>query len=159
MEESAKAISTSNWTHNGVELLSREQFPPKAIGFLYRITHIPSGKWYIGRKAIERTKTTQSKGVKKKSKVESDWKDYWSSSDMLQEWVQEEGADAFKREILVFCETKAAMSYGEECLLYMSGALFDVKCLNMNIRAKIFKSWFKNKETDLHARIVRSLAP
>lgn len=130
---------TTEWTYNGSIVT---ELPKGTIGFLYKITHIPTGKWYIGRKQGYKTKTTQSKGVKKKTAVENDWRDYWSSSDDLKAFVVEKGEKEFVREILLFVTSKAAMTYSEEYLLYASGALFDNKCFNNNIRAKIFRTWF-----------------
>jgi predicted PolB exonuclease-like 3'-5' exonuclease len=140
---------TSEWTYQGKIIT---ELPPKVIGFLYKITHIPTGKWYIGRKLGTKTKTTQSKGVKKKEQVSSDWKTYWSSSDELKALVSEKGENEFKREILLFCETKASMTYSEEYLLYISGALFDANCFNNNIRAKIYRKWFM-KTPNLHNQL------
>ena len=50
---------------------------------------------------------------KRRSKVESDWKDYWGSSDHLQQDVQELGEDKFTREILYYCESRGIASYLE----------------------------------------------
>lgn len=122
--------------------LDDKDIPAKSIGFLYRITHLPSGRYYLGRKMLEKSKTTQSKGIKKKSKVASDWKDYWSSSEEVKALVAEKGEQEFKREILIFCPTKACLTAGEEYTLHVSGSMFDPLCFNSNIRAKIFKSWF-----------------
>ena len=131
-----------SWILNG-KLIQPSDIPTKAIGFLYKITHIPSGRWYLGRKMLTKSKVTQSKGVKKKTKVASDWETYWSSSKEIQELVALEGAQNFTREILIFCDTKATMTCGEEYILHVSGSMFDDKCFNQNIRAKIYKSWFK----------------
>ena len=39
-----------NWMYKGEEMTSIEDFPPSTFGFTYRVTHIPSGKMYIGKK-------------------------------------------------------------------------------------------------------------
>ena len=39
-----------NWLYKGEEMTSLEDFPPSTFGFTYRVTHIPSGKMYIGKK-------------------------------------------------------------------------------------------------------------
>ena len=147
----------SDWYYQKAPLLLSD-VPEKAIAILYRITHKESGKWYIGRKSIISTKTRMVKGKKKKITEPSiEWHNYWSSSDELQEWVKTEGADKFYREVLTFVSTKAAILYAEEMALYVTGAMFDPLCLNGNIRTKIMRSWFQNKETDLHDRIIKSL--
>ena len=131
---------------------SIQNIPEDAIGFLYKITNINSGKWYIGRKMLYKSITRQKAGKKIKSKVESDWKEYNSSSAELQEWIKNEGEDKFKKEILIFVTTKAAMTYGEEYLLYSTGSLFDPLNMNQNIRAKIYRKWF-GKTPNLHSEL------
>ena len=157
MEELENQTNIDSWYFNGIPLHD-EDIPTNAIAFLYMITHIKTGRWYIGRKSMFRkvTKNIKSKSgtvKKKRSQVESDWKDYWSSSDYLKEFVSEEGKDKFKREILIFVETPSATIYGEEALLYMTGSMFDPLCFNGHIRTKIMRSWFEKKETNLHERL------
>ena len=136
------------------QLLNPEQIPEKAIAFLYIITHKESGKWYIGRKNLTKPTYKTVKGKKKKTMVQSDWPTYWSSSPYLQEWVEKDGKEKFKREILIFVETAAATLYAEEALLYLTGGLFDEKCINGHIRTKVMRSWFLKKEADIHSRII-----
>ena len=151
----------SNWIYED-KILLQEDIPKNSIAFLYLITHKENGKWYIGRKNLFRntTKMFKSKtGVSKKKKIQidSDWKDYWSSSDYLKSIVEFEGEDKFNREILLFVETASATIYGEEALLYMTGAMFDPLCINGHIRTKIMKKWFEKKESNLHNRLKNSL--
>ena len=80
--------------------------------------------------------------------IDSDWKDYWSSSDILKEWIEKDGVTHFKREILLFTETAAQTLYGEECILYHTNAILDDKCLNNNIRAKVYRKWFSDVKND-----------
>jgi hypothetical protein len=129
------------WIYKGKEITDVE-VPADALGFIYRITRISDGKWYIGRKNLLKSKTIQSKGIKKKSKVASDWKTYWSSSKDIQELVTTEGEDNFTREILLFCTTKACILAGEEYFLYISGSIWDQNCFNNNIRSKVYRNWF-----------------
>lgn len=107
------------WIYNN-EIL--ETLPEDVVGFVYRITRISDGKLYIGKKATSsRTRAlktvTLKSGEKKKKKVttvkESDWKKYFGSSDELKADVKELGQEAFKREILHFCYSKAECSYLE----------------------------------------------
>jgi hypothetical protein len=55
------------------------------------------------------------KGQKRKRKVvkESDWKDYFGSSDEVKMLVEESGRDRFERKILRLCDSKGEMSYWE----------------------------------------------
>ena len=95
---------------------SYEQFPEGTYGYVYQTTHIPSGKKYVGKK-LAKFKTTKPplKGKKNKRRgyKESDWRDYWGSSDRLQEDVDKLGPKNFTREILYFCKSRAEMSYIE----------------------------------------------
>lgn len=81
--------------------------------FVYKITHVESGKFYIGYKQSFFIKTKQVKGKKKKIKVPSDWKTYWSSSDELKADVEKFGESAFTREILYLCFSVSMASYLE----------------------------------------------
>ncbi len=141
------------WIYQNKEVT---EVPEKAIGFLYKIIHIPTGMWYIGRKMLYSTKIKITKGKKTKIKTESDWKDYWSSSDEIKSLLEKEGHQNFKREILIFCETKAQMLYGEEAALYFTGSMFDPLCFNSNIRTKIFKKWF-TKTPNFHDELIKSI--
>ena len=78
-------------------------------GFVYIITHLETGKFYIGKKFFWSKKTRPPlKGKKNKRhyRVESDWKDYWGSCRALLEDVEKYGEDAFERRILKYCENK-----------------------------------------------------
>ena len=121
--------------------------PPKAIGFIYLITQISTGKKYIGRKMLTKAATKTVKGVKKKLRVESDWKDYWSSSPELKELIEQVGTQDFTREILSFVSSKGQLAYGEELALYMVGALESDKWFNNNIRSKVYRTWVKRDES------------
>ena len=99
-----------------------EQLPDDCIGFVYLITNNTNGRMYIGKKLAKFSKTTQKtiklkNGTKKKrkirSKVDSDWRDYWSSSDELKSDVVKLGESNFIREILRFCNSKNELSYYE----------------------------------------------
>ena len=60
---------------------------------------------------------TQKNGIKVKkkikSKVDSDWRDYYGSSDALTLDVQALGIHNFTREILYYCYSKSECSYIE----------------------------------------------
>ena len=96
--------------------------PEKAIGFVYCIENKTNGRRYIGKKLLEFTKTsyrivTQKNGVRKrkriKTKIESDWREYWGSSDILNEDVKKLGQDKFTRTIIRYCYSKSELSYFE----------------------------------------------
>jgi Putative endonuclease segE, GIY-YIG domain len=99
-----------------------EQLPEECIGFVYLITNNISGRKYIGKKLAKFSKTTiktvtLKNGTKKKkkirSKVDSDWRDYYGSSPNLQKDIDTLGTENFTREILYYCNSKAQCSYIE----------------------------------------------
>ena len=50
---------------------------------------------------------------KRRTTVESDWREYWGSSDHLLADVEQLGSENFTREILYFCTTRGELSYLE----------------------------------------------
>jgi hypothetical protein len=99
-----------------------DQLPEDCVGFVYLITNTTDGRMYIGKKLAKFSKTTQKtvklkNGSKKKkkirTKVDSDWRDYYGSSPELTKDVEQLGTDKFQREILYYCKSKAECSYIE----------------------------------------------
>ena len=102
-----------HWTYHGKPV---EEIPQEFIGFVYLITNLTNGKKYIGKKLSQFKKTRPPlKGKKRKRRtlVESDWRDYWGSSDNLQADLEKLGPENFTREILYFCITRGQLSYLE----------------------------------------------
>jgi len=83
------------------------------IGFVYKITNTNDGRFYIGKKLFTRAGYKTIKKKKKKIRVESDWKNYYSSSEELNEDVQKLGKNMFRREILRLCKSKSECTYYE----------------------------------------------
>ena len=101
------------WTYQGKKI---EDLPQDCEGFVYLITNTTNNRKYVGKKLAKFKKTRpplKGKKNKRRSKVESDWRDYWGSSDHLNADVQELGPKNFTREILYFCKSRAEMSYIE----------------------------------------------
>lgn len=99
-----------------------DQLPEDCVGFVYLITNTANGRMYIGKKLAKFSKTTQKtvklkNGSKKKkkirTKVDSDWRDYYGSSPELTKDVEQLGTQHFTREILYYCKSKAECSYIE----------------------------------------------
>lgn len=98
------------WLYNNSPL---EIIPENAYGYVYLITNTITGRKYIGKKLFWFRKTKVVKGKKKRLKVESDWRDYWSSSEEVKKDVDALGADKFIREILHICPNKGSCNYLE----------------------------------------------
>jgi hypothetical protein len=101
------------WTYQG-EIV--DEIPQGVEGFVYLITNLTNNRKYIGKK-LARFKTTKPplKGKKNKRRgtKESDWRDYWGSSDNLIADVKQLGTENFTREILYLCKGRGEMSYLE----------------------------------------------
>lgn len=106
-------MENPSWTFNNKPV---DTIPNEYEGFVYLITNKTTNKKYIGKK-LAKFKTTKPplKGKKNKRRgyKESDWKDYWGSSDRLQADVDALGPQNFTREILYLCTGRGEMSYLE----------------------------------------------
>ena len=106
-------MTNPSWTFEGNII---ESIPEEYEGFVYLITNTTNNKKYIGKK-LAKFKTTKPplKGKKNKRRghKESDWKEYWGSSDRLIADVEALGPQNFTREILYFCTNRAEMGYIE----------------------------------------------
>lgn len=102
-----------SWTYKGEPV---QEINDEYEGFVYLITNLTNNKKYVGKK-LAKFKTTKPplKGKKNKRRgyKESDWREYWGSSDRLNEDVKQLGEKNFSREILYFCKSRAEMSYIE----------------------------------------------
>ena len=102
-----------HWTYQGKNIT---KLPEDVIGFVYEITNTTNGRKYIGKK-LARFKRSRPplKGRKNKRrfKVDSDWQDYYGSSDELTADVIKFGKKNFTRNILFYCYSKAQLSYVE----------------------------------------------
>ena len=120
-----------------------EEFTEDSInghfGFVYLITHTQSGRKYIGKKFFTKSKTTQVKGKKKRTRVSSDWMTYWGSNLLLQEEVKKNGEDQYVREILHLCKTKSELSYWETWEIFSRHALLNESYYNQWVSCKITK--------------------
>lgn len=135
------------WKYKGKEIRSLEDIPEGAYGFIYRAHHLPSNRYYIGKKVLEFHRTLPPlKGEKKKRKVvkESDWKDYYGSHKEIKEIVKEGRQEEFSREILLFVFSKKLLTYYETKYLFLEGVIEPgSKYINDNVEARYFRRDFE----------------
>lgn len=90
-------------------------FDPKDfVGFIYEIEQLSSGKSYIGKKQFKfKRKKTKSNPSRTK---DSDWREYTSSSESVNELIAEVGKEDFAFRILLLCIGKCMLGYEEESI-------------------------------------------
>jgi hypothetical protein len=130
------------------------ELPEDCIGFVYCITNTVSGRQYIGKKLAKFSKTTYKtvklkNGTKKKkkirSKIDSDWQEYYGSSVELTKDITQLGVDKFTREILYYCKSKAETSYVEAREQFDRKVLESDDYYNGHIQVRVHGSHIKRK--------------
>ena len=111
-----------------------------AFGFVYIITHNPTGRKYIGKKFFTKAGTKQIKGKKKKIRKASDWAEYWGSNDELKKEIGLNGKENYTREILHLCKSRSECSYWETFEIFNRHALLSDAYYNSWVTCKIHKS-------------------
>lgn len=134
------------------------------FGFIYITTHIPTGKKYIGKKALFhniKKKLTQKeltykigpgrKSLTKTIQKESDWKKYYGSAKYVVDLIKQGKQSEFEREILHICYDKKLLTYFECKYLFEYSVLEHPEIfINDNILGKFFSVDFpKNTEISL----------
>ena len=123
-----------------------ETLPDSCVGFVYLITNNLSGRKYIGKKLAKFSKTTyrtvkQKNGIKKKkkirSKINSDWQQYYGSSAELSADIEKLGTDNFTREILYYCASKSECSYVEAREQFSRRVLESTDYYNGHIQVRV----------------------
>ena len=134
------------WYYQGTEVI---ELPDDCVGFVYLITNNLSGRKYIGKKLSKFSKTTYKtvklkNGNKKKkkirSKIDSDWRDYYGSSPELSKDVEALGKENFTREILYYCKSKAECSYVEAREQFHRRVLESTDYYNGHIQVRVHGS-------------------
>jgi hypothetical protein len=115
-------------------------------GFVYIII-CPDNTKYIGRKTFWFMR--KNRGAKRRSKIESDWKNYYGSNQSIIDEVKANGTEGFQRIILSLHKTKGEMNYTEIKEQFNRGVLESDEFRNININGKYFKNlvrkWYENK--------------
>ena len=139
------------WLYNNQPV---ETLPADCVGFVYIITNITNDRKYIGKKLAKFSRTTQrtvklKNGTKKKrkvrSKVDSDWQDYYGSSPELLKDVELLGKDQFRREILYYCKSKSECSYIEAREQFSRRVLESTDYYNGHIQVRVHGSHIINR--------------
>lgn len=140
-----------NWIYQGAPV---EELPEDCVGFVYLITNNLSGRKYIGKKLAKFSKTTTKtvklkNGTKKKkkirSKIDSDWREYYGSSTELTSDIEKLGTENFSREILHICKSKAECSYIEAREQFKRKVLETTDYYNGQISVRVHGSHIINK--------------
>ena len=139
---------TNKWQFNG------EDFDTDNIGnaegFVY-VIESPDGRYYIGKKFFWSIRKV--KGFIRRKKKESDWKNYYGSSDNLKELVELYGKDQFKRVIISLHKTKGDCNYEEVRQQFIHNVLEDERFINDNINGK----WHRKPQHIIDDRIINDM--
>ena len=139
------------WIYQKKEII---ELPEWCVGFVYLIVNKKTKRKYIGKKLSKFSKTTyktitQKNGIKKKkkikSKIDSDWLEYYGSSLELNKDIELLGKDNFTREILFLCKSKAECSYIEAREQFVKKVLESDDYYNGQISCRIHGSHIKGK--------------
>jgi hypothetical protein len=144
------------WLYQNKEIHSLEDLPQDTYGFIYIVTHSPSGKSYIGKKSLfhnVKKKLTKKqlaeqtgRGRKSTTEViqkESDWKTYYGSAKPILDLIKEGKQEEFTREILQLVPNKKLLTYYECKYLFMLGVIEQPDgYFNDNILGKFFRKDF-----------------
>jgi len=134
------------WIYEGKPIESMEDMPEGTFGFIYEVTHNPTGKKYVGKKQLMMNRTLPPlKGQKRKRKVvkEGDWKTYYGSQSDIKSLLKEGSALDFSRKILNFVPSKKLLTYYETKYLFERGVLEKPdEYLNDNILGKFYRKDF-----------------
>jgi hypothetical protein len=127
------------------------------FGFIYIVTHIPTGKKYLGKKSLFHTLNKKlgkkelaqqpiTRGRTKTTKQivkESDWKTYYGSEDYIKQLIKENKHSEFTREIIQLVYNKKLLTYLECKYQFIYGVLESNEWINNNILGKFFTKDFK----------------
>ena len=144
------------WLYKEKIIENIEDFPQNTFGFIYIVTHTPSGKSYIGKKSLfhnvkkklTKKEIAEQTGPGRKSAIkvvvkESDWKTYYGSAKPILELIKEGKQEEFTREILQLAPNKKLLTYYECKYLFINGVLENSdKYFNDNVLGKFYSKDF-----------------
>lgn len=127
------------WIYNGKEFTSEDI--GNSFGFVYIITNLENNKKYIGKKnfySVRKDPKTPKGKRTKRIKKESNWMDYYGSSEAVKFLVEANGKDSFHREILLLCYSLGELNYNESKLLFKFDVLESDDYYNDNIIGRYY---------------------
>lgn len=144
------------WLYNNEVITDISQFPENTYGFIYKVTHKPTGKAYIGKKVLYFNKKVKlgkkelalqtgpgRKSTTKTITKESDWKTYYGSEPEIKKLISEQGPDVFERIILKLVDSKKLLTYFETKYQFIYEVLEQSdKWFNSNILGKFYSKDF-----------------
>lgn len=151
------------WKYKENIIQDIKDFPESTYGFIYKVTHLPTNKSYIGKKVLyfERTKKLGKREVedlkeqrklqglrgktpaKKKVITESDWKTYYGSQKEIKELVAKSNPEDWNKQILQFVPSKKLLTYYETKYLFVNEVIENSDIYyNNNILGKFYSSDF-----------------
>ena len=144
------------WLYKEKVINSLEDMPQNTFGFVYIVTHQPSGISYIGKKSLfhnikkklTKKELAEQTGPGRKSATrvvvkESDWKTYYGSAKPIMELIKGGKQEEFTREILQLVPNKKLLTYYECKYLFEYSVLENPEgYFNDNILGKFFTKDF-----------------
>lgn len=143
------------WLYQNKEIKELSDMPEDIFGFIYEVTHLPTGRKYLGKKQLisvtkkalgkkELALLTDKRASKKKIiKKESDWKTYYGSHSEIKSLIKEGKQSEFSREILIFTPNKKLHTYYENKFLFIKGVIEPgSNYINDNIEGRYFRKDF-----------------
>ena len=148
------------WLYKDKKIYDMSQLPEGTYGFIYLCIHKPTGKSYIGKKALYhniKKKLTKKElaeqngpGRKSTTKVvqkESDWKTYYGSAKPILELIKQGKQEEFQRKILCIVPNKKLLTYFECKYLFTYEVLENPEdWFNDNILGKFYTKDFDLQE-------------
>ena len=143
------------WLYQNREIKELSDMPEDIFGFIYEVTHLPTGRKYLGKKQLISV-TKKALGKKELAlltdkivktykivKKESDWKTYYGSHSEIKGLIKEGKQSEFSREILIFTPNKKLHTYYENKFLFLKGVIEpDSNYINDNIEGRYFRKDF-----------------
>ena len=144
------------WLYNEQVISSIEDMPQDTFGFVYIVTHNPTGISYIGKKSLfhnikkklTKKELAEQTGPGRKSATrvvvkESDWKTYYGSAKPIMELIKGGKQEEFTREILQLVPNKKLLTYYECKYLFKYDVLETPEIyFNDNILGKFYSKDF-----------------